>query len=169
MTGTPTRSALLVRDLSIKFNDELDLASTRPEKKEHLAMARFCFALLLMFVVGCSKPDVAEPSADAQQGTGSAATSGTGSSPTDEGDVIVIDVRTKEEWDAGHVESAVHIPHTEIADRIDEVTLDKDAKIVLYCKVGGRAGKAKDELDRLGFTNVENAGGYDDVKDRFAE
>lgn len=81
--------------------------------------------------------------------------------------VYVIDVRSKEEWDSGHVESAAHIPHTEIADRISEVTTDKDAKIVLYCAVGGRAGTAKEDLEEQGFTNVENAGGYDDVKDRF--
>lgn len=163
-----TCSSLLVRGWSIQFNDKLNFALTCQEK-EHPAMARFYFAVLLLFVVGCSKPEVAEPSTDSPQGTGSAAATGVDGASTDEGDVIVIDVRTKEEWDAGHVTSAVHIPHTEIAERIDEVTLDKDAKIVLYCKVGGRAGKAKDELDRLGFTNVENAGGYDDVKDRFAE
>ena len=80
---------------------------------------------------------------------------------------IVIDVRTRKEWDAGHVTKAVHIPHTEIASRIGEVTDDKNAKIVLYCRVGGRAGKAKTALEDLGFTNVENGGGFDDIKDRF--
>lgn len=83
-------------------------------------------------------------------------------------ETIVIDVRSKEEWETGHVEQAHHIPHTELADRIGEVTEDKDAKIVLYCAAGGRAGKAKTSLEELGFTNVENGGGYDDVKDRFA-
>ena len=80
----------------------------------------------------------------------------------------VIDVRSAEEWDTGHVEQAVNIPHTEIGDRISEVTSDKDAKIVLYCKMGGRAGKAKETLEGLGFTNIENAGGYDEIKERFA-
>jgi len=79
---------------------------------------------------------------------------------------FVIDVRSQEEWEAGHVERASHIPHTEIADRIKEVTDDKNAKIVLYCAAGSRAGIAKKALEDLGFTNVENAGGYDDVKDR---
>lgn len=80
---------------------------------------------------------------------------------------FVIDVRSQEEWDAGHVEQAVHIPHTEIAERISEVTNNKDATIVVYCAAGGRAGKAKDKLEELGFTNVENAGGYDDIKQRY--
>lgn len=85
---------------------------------------------------------------------------------TDESPVFVIDVRSKEEWDTGHIETAVLIPHTEIAERIGEVTDNKDAKIVLYCAVGGRAGKAKTALENLGFTNVENGGGYDDMKGR---
>ncbi|MCO8123118.1 rhodanese-like domain-containing protein [Stieleria sp. TO1_6] len=91
----------------------------------------------------------------------------TASGPVSESDAIVIDVRSQEEWDDGHVEQAVHIPHTEIADRIGEVTDDKNAKIVVYCAVGGRAGKAKTKLEELGFTNVENAGGYDDIKQQY--
>lgn len=47
-------------------------------------------------------------------------------------DVYVIDVRSTEEWDTGHLSSAKHIPHTEIGDRIAEVTTNKDAKLVLY-------------------------------------
>lgn len=45
---------------------------------------------------------------------------------------FVIDVRSQEEWDAGHLSQAVLIPHTEISDRIAEVTEDKSAKIVLH-------------------------------------
>ncbi|MFK8112477.1 MAG: rhodanese-like domain-containing protein [Rubripirellula sp.] len=80
---------------------------------------------------------------------------------------FVIDVRGKSEWDTGHVAHAAHIPHTEIVERIGEVTDDKNARIVVYCAVGGRAGKAKAALEELGFTNVENAGGFDDIKSRY--
>ena len=45
---------------------------------------------------------------------------------------FVIDVRSKTEWDTGHLENATLIPHTEIEKRIEEVTKDKSAKIVLY-------------------------------------
>lgn len=44
----------------------------------------------------------------------------------------LIDVRSQEEWDGGHLEDAVHIPHTEITQKISEVTTDKSAKLVLY-------------------------------------
>lgn len=84
------------------------------------------------------------------------------SNPLD--DAVIIDVRTQKEWDSGHLAQAIHIPHTEIAQKIGDVASDKDAKIVLYCAVGGRAGKAKEVLDELGYTHVENAGGYDDIK-----
>ena len=87
--------------------------------------------------------------------------------PAADSDVIVIDVRSEDEWNSGHVDQAIHIPHTEIGKRISEVTDDKDAKIVVYCAVGGRAGMAKAKLEELGFTNIENGGGYDDVKGRF--
>ena len=49
-----------------------------------------------------------------------------------EPDCYVIDVRSKKEWDGGHLESAVHIPHTEIVEGIAKVTQDKNAKIYLY-------------------------------------
>lgn len=79
---------------------------------------------------------------------------------------FVIDVRSKEEWDTGHAQQASHIPYEEIADRIDELVDDKNAKIVLYCASGARASVAKKALEALGFKNVENAGGYDDLKER---
>ncbi len=87
--------------------------------------------------------------------------------PTDLVGALIIDVRSQKEWDSGHLPQAIHIPHTEIAEKIGEHTDDKNTKIVLYCAVGGRAGKAQQKLQELGFVDVENAGGYDDIKKRF--
>ncbi len=83
------------------------------------------------------------------------------------GKPLIIDVRTQEEWFEGHLENAVHIPHDEIADEIAKFSDDKGQRIVLYCRSGGRAGRALQALKKLGYTNVENAGGFDDVKKRF--
>ena len=80
---------------------------------------------------------------------------------------LIIDVRSKDEWDSGHIASAVHIPHTQIGDRITEHAKSKDQKIILYCRSGGRAGKALETLKSMGYTNVENAGGYEDIKDKY--
>lgn len=86
------------------------------------------------------------------------------SSCTDSTEEIWIDVRTQEEWDAGHLEEAVHIPHEQIAARISEITSNKGAAIHLYCRSGGRAGRAKSALEAIGFTNVINDRGYEDIQ-----
>ena len=77
---------------------------------------------------------------------------------------IWIDVRSAEEFQAGHLAGAVNIVHTDIAGKIAEVTQDKNAEIHLYCRSGRRSGLAEAELKKLGFTNVHNAGGYEALK-----
>ncbi|MYM64095.1 rhodanese-like domain-containing protein [Pseudomaricurvus sp. HS19] len=79
-------------------------------------------------------------------------------------DPIWIDVRSAGEWQSGHLEQALHVPHTEIGDRIADITADKDAPIYLYCRSGRRAGVAKEALEKLGYTNVTNVGGYEQAK-----
>lgn len=74
-----------------------------------------------------------------------------------------IDVRTAEERAAGHIEGSAHIPFEDIVQRIGEVTDDKDAKIFVYCRSGRRSGVAQEALQAAGFSNVINAGGYDDL------
>lgn len=80
---------------------------------------------------------------------------------------LVIDVRTQAEWDAGHLDLATHIPLDQIADRIGEVAPDKDQKVYLHCRSGGRSGQAKVELEGLGYTSVENVGGLEDARAKF--
>lgn len=81
--------------------------------------------------------------------------------------LLVIDVRTQAEWDEGHLDIATHIPLDQITDRIAEVAPDKDQKIYLHCRSGGRSGQAKVELEKLGYTSVENAGGLADARAKF--
>jgi phage shock protein E len=78
--------------------------------------------------------------------------------------LVVIDVRTKEEFDKGHIESAIHIPYEQIGDRIEEVTTDLDQPIMVYCRIGRRSGIAQETLRRLGYRNVVNGGAYEDLK-----
>jgi phage shock protein E len=72
-----------------------------------------------------------------------------------------IDVRTTDEFNAGHIEGAAHIPYEEIAVRIGEVTTDKNAEIHLYCRSGNRSGIAQQTLLAIGFNNAINEGGYE--------
>lgn len=74
-----------------------------------------------------------------------------------------IDVRTSEEFNAGHLQGAAHIPYEEIPARIGEITQDKDAVIHLYCRSGRRSGIAADNLQAMGFKNAVNEGGYEDL------
>jgi len=93
----------------------------------------------------------------------SAAQPATNTVPTIKGQ-YVIDVRTAEEWQAGHIEGAIHIPYDQMADRIAEVTRDKAAAIALYCRSGRRSGIALKRLKELGYTNVENLGSLQDAQ-----
>jgi len=80
-------------------------------------------------------------------------------------DDIWIDVRSDKEWNSGHLDGAVHIPHTEITEKIVSLTDDKNAPIKLYCRSGGRAGIAKKELEKMGYKNVTNVGGLKDAEE----
>ena len=75
-----------------------------------------------------------------------------------------IDVRSAEEYAAGHLDGAVNIPYDEIATRISEVTRDKQRVIRLYCGIGVRAQVAKIALEAQGFEQVSNEGGYDALR-----
>lgn len=71
---------------------------------------------------------------------------------------LVIDVRSQEEWNSGHLEDAILLPHTDIANQIVEYSADPQQVIYLYCRSGNRAGYAKTLLEELGYENVYNLG-----------
>ena len=81
-------------------------------------------------------------------------------------DAIIIDVRTKQEFDAGHVDGALNIPYDIIADKIGTVTTDKNKKIILYCRSARRSGIAKGTLEKMGYNNVENGGTLQEMQKR---
>jgi phage shock protein E len=80
-----------------------------------------------------------------------------------------IDVRTAEEYAAGHVSQAVNIPYEEITRRIGEVTTDQDALIYVYCRSGRRSGIAEEALREAGFSNVVNVGGLEEALNKAAQ
>ena len=65
---------------------------------------------------------------------------------------VVIDVRTSEEYESGHVPGAVNIPFDEIAERIGEV--EAPHGVALYCMVGPRARKGESALLAIGYEAV---------------
>lgn len=77
---------------------------------------------------------------------------------------VVIDVRTPEEYAAGHIDGALNIPFDQIAKGIQSVKgLDKDQPILLYCRTGNRSGIAKATLEKEGYRRVINGGAIEDV------
>ena len=77
---------------------------------------------------------------------------------------IIIDARTQEEYDQGHIPGAILIPEYEIADRAEKELLDKNQLILVYCRSGRRSKIAAEELVKLGYTNVKEFGGIIDWK-----
>ncbi|MBL0349187.1 MAG: rhodanese-like domain-containing protein [Elusimicrobia bacterium] len=81
---------------------------------------------------------------------------------------VFIDVRTPEEYAAGHIDGALLLPYQTIGKTIAAAVPDKTTPLVLYCTVGGRSGIALKTLKKLGYRNASNGGGYDDLKKRFS-
>jgi molybdopterin/thiamine biosynthesis adenylyltransferase/rhodanese-related sulfurtransferase len=74
--------------------------------------------------------------------------------------ITLIDVRESEEWDAGHIPGAKHVPRGYLESRIEAAAPDKDARVILYCASGQRSALAARTLeDLLGYTNVSSMNG----------
>jgi phage shock protein E len=77
-------------------------------------------------------------------------------------DLILLDVRTQEEYNEGHIEGALLIPDYEISDQAGELLIDKAATILIYCRSGRRSALAAKELSDLGYSSVYDFGGIID-------
>src|ERR1700754_2778441 len=83
--------------------------------------------------------------------------------------IVLLDVRESEEWDAGHIPGAKHVPRGYLESRIEEVAGgDRSQEIVLYCASGQRSALAAHTLKALlGYENVKSmTGGITLWKDR---
>jgi rhodanese-related sulfurtransferase len=68
--------------------------------------------------------------------------------------LVMLDVRTPEEYAEGHVPGARNIPHTELAARIGELADAKTRDVVVYCRSGNRSAKALEVLRGAGFARL---------------
>ena len=75
---------------------------------------------------------------------------------------IILDVRTQEEYDQGHIPGAILIPDTEVEVTAEEVLTDKDQLLLVYCRSGRRSKLASEILVELGYTNIKEFGGIID-------
>ncbi|WP_156794141.1 rhodanese-like domain-containing protein [Aeromicrobium marinum] len=74
-------------------------------------------------------------------------------------DLVVLDVREPHEWQAGHIDGAVHIPLGELTSRVGD--LDPAARTLVVCHVGGRSARATAWLQSQGHDVVNLDGGMD--------
>ena len=79
-----------------------------------------------------------------------------------EEDYIILDVRTQEEYDQGHIPGAIVISHEEIVEKGEKMLTDKDQLILVYCRSGRRSKIAAEALAELGYTNIKEFGGIID-------
>jgi len=117
-----------------------------PIRRRHRAWGLAVLALLLP---GCGASDVA-PIAPEELARRIAE----GSAP------LVLDVRSRDEFAAGHVRGAVNVPHSELPHRLDELDVAADTEVVVYCQSGRRAGIASEALAEAGFERVMHLEGH---------
>lgn len=75
---------------------------------------------------------------------------------------IILDTRTQEEYDEGHIPGAILIPYDEIGEKAEELLPDKNQLLLVYCRSGRRSKIAAEELVKLGYTNIKEFGGIID-------
>jgi sulfur-carrier protein adenylyltransferase/sulfurtransferase len=74
--------------------------------------------------------------------------------------VVLVDVRESEEWDAGHIPGAKHVPRGYLESRIEGAVADRDQRVVIYCASGQRSALAANTLrEQLGYENVASMNG----------
>ncbi|MDU3352001.1 MAG: rhodanese-like domain-containing protein, partial [Clostridium sp.] len=76
--------------------------------------------------------------------------------------VIILDVRSEEEYNSGHIENSILIPIDKLEEEAENILNDKNKKILVYCRSGNRSKKASNILLEKGYTNVYDFGGIKD-------
>lgn len=75
--------------------------------------------------------------------------------------VILLDVRSPQEFKEGHLNGAINVPLCEVKMKVPKIVTDKNKYIIAYCTSGIRSKKAQNILNSIGYKNVYNlASGY---------
>ena len=133
------------------------------DKTFKLLLLFLAISLVVFALVGCSKQ--VSKSTDNKSDGYQKITAAAVKSRLDNGEkLIIVDVRTKEEYDTGHIKNSILIPYDEIEAKAASLLTDKNASIIVYCRSGRRSEIAAKSLLKLGYTNVADMGAISDWK-----
>ena len=133
------------------------------DKTFKIVLLLLAISLIDFLVMGCSK-QAAKTDSD-KSGGYQKITAAAVKSRLDKGEqLIIVDVRTKEEYDDGHIPKSLLIPYDEIEVKAASLLPDKNAAIIVYCRTGRRSEIAAKSLLKLGYTNVADMGAISDWK-----
>jgi len=84
--------------------------------------------------------------------------------PMIEQGVLLIDVRTTQEFEQDHIEGAINIPWQDTGKLMSAIGINTTRPVVIYCRSGNRSGKSKAALEAQGYTNIFDATGLEALK-----
>lgn len=119
---------------------------TQAIKRPFIFLKASLVSLLALFLLACT-PDVPIMSVDAA------------SILFFDQQAVMIDVRENDEWEAQHIEGAIHIPLDQVESRLTELSQYKDSTVIMQCRSGRRSEIAGEILMAAGFTKVYNLEG----------
>ena len=82
------------------------------------------------------------------------------------GNAVLLDVRRADEFNTGHIDGAVLVPHDTIVENVGAIVPDKNTPVYVYCRSGRRSAIAFETMKKLGYTNLTDLGGMDEAKRR---
>lgn len=119
-------------------------------------------ALTLVFAVGCGAKESASQEGNSTSSVVQVISADEAKKMMDEEEVIVVDVRTVEEFKEAHIEGAVLLPLDTVEKKAQEVLQDKEATYLIYCRSGNRSNQAAKLLVSMGYENIYDFGGIID-------
>ena len=137
-------------------------------KRNMIILGMVIICLLCLAIIGCGRKSEASDSEsgsnDNKNGYKSIYMTEAEEMMKNEKDYIILDVRTVEEYNEGHIPNAINVANETIGeDEIAELP-DKDQLIMVYCRSGRRSKLAASKLVKLGYTNIVEIGGIIDWK-----
>ncbi|MDU1538383.1 rhodanese-like domain-containing protein [Paraclostridium tenue] len=126
-------------------------------KKSKIFTMGIVLALTISSLVGCSSKEKSNEENKAASGYENINAKETEDLLASGDDIVVVDVRSKDEYDMGHIDRAMHIDYNEFNDNLSKLDDYKDKTVLLYCRTGNRSEKAAKILEKNGFKKVYNA------------